>query len=108
MTRREFTALTENAKNRIIERLVTKYDVQSAADRARDHILGAVQTLHTENQAIIRQANAQRDQFWRRITALESQIAALQLEIRAMHQTMQQNQHRESQEQPFTHNLALS
>lgn len=88
ITKRDFTVLTENAKNRIIERLVTKYDVQAAADSARDRILSAIQTLHTENQATIRQANAQRDQLWRRISALENQIANLQTEIRTLNQTI--------------------
>jgi phage shock protein A len=92
ITKRDFTVLTENAKNRIIERLVTKYDVQAAADSARDRILSAIQTLHTENQAMIRQANAQRDQLWRRITALENQIGNLQAEIRILNQAKEQSE----------------
>lgn len=92
MTKRDFTVLTENAKNRIIERLVTKYDVQAATDSARDRILSAIQTLHTENQATIRQANAQRDQLWRRISALENQTASLQADIRNLTQTIERDE----------------
>lgn len=88
MTRQELVAVTESAKNKIIERLVTKFDVQTAVDRSRDQILHNLQALHAENQAMMRQSNAQRDQLWRRLSALESQIAALQLEVRAMHRTI--------------------
>jgi DNA anti-recombination protein RmuC len=89
MTRQDLLNVTEMAKNKIIERLVTKYDVQAAADSARDRILANLQTLHMENQALMRQSNASRDQSWRRISALEAQIATLQQEIRQMHQTLQ-------------------
>lgn len=82
LTKQDFVTVTEGAKNKIIERLVTKYDVQAAADSARDRILASMQSLHAENQAIMRQANAQRDQSWRRLAALESQIVSLQQQMR--------------------------
>lgn len=88
ISRQDFVNVTEGAKNKIIERLVTKYDVQAAADSARDKILSAVQTLHVDNQTALRQSNAQRDQTWRKITALESQVVALRHEIQAMHITL--------------------
>src|SRR5687767_10354649 len=88
MSRQDFVTVTDAAKNKIIERLVTKYDVQAAADSARDRILSSLQALHLENQALMRQSNAQRDQSWRKIAALEAQVVALHQEIRSMHQTM--------------------
>ncbi len=86
MTRQDLLSVTEGAKNKIIERLVTKYDVQAACDNARDRILASLQNLRTENQSLIRQANAQRDQAWRKTTALEGQIISLQQEIRVLQQ----------------------
>lgn len=86
MTRQDLLAVTEGAKNKIIERLVTKYDVQSACDGARDKILAAMQSLHLENQALLRQSNAVRDQSWRKTTALENQVMGLQQEIRVLNQ----------------------
>jgi hypothetical protein len=86
MTRQDLVTATEQAKNTIIERLVTKYDVQSAADSARDKILGTLQALHLENQTLMRQSNAQRDQVWRKTAALETQIASLQQDIRVLYQ----------------------
>lgn len=88
MTKQDLMAVTESAKNRIIERLVTKYDVQLVCDGARDRILAVMQGMHLENQAIMRQANANQDQNWRRTAALENQVNALQQEIRALHQAI--------------------
>lgn len=85
MTRQDLLAVTEVAKNKIIERLVTKYDVQAACDSVGNKILGAVQSMQLENQAMIRQINAQRDLSWRKVAALEGQMADLQKEIKAMH-----------------------
>ena len=88
MTRQDLLAVTEGAKNKIIERLVTKYDVQAACDSARDRILNTLNSFYLENQAIIRQSNAQRDQAWRRMASLEAQIVALQQEIRSLNQSV--------------------
>jgi hypothetical protein len=88
MTRQDLMAVTEGAKNKIIERLVTKYDVQAACDSARDRILNSLNSFYLENQALIRQSNAQRDQAWRRMINLEAQIAALQQDIRTLNQSI--------------------
>ena len=86
MTRQDLVTATEQAKNKIIERMVTKYDVQAAADSARDRVLGTLQALHLENQTLLKQSNAQRDQAWRKTAALEGQIVNLQQEIRVLYQ----------------------
>lgn len=84
MTKEDLFTVTEVAKNKIIERLVTKYDVQVVAADARDKILGSISQMQLENQAMIRQINAQRDQSWKKMADLESQVAFLQREIQAM------------------------
>lgn len=86
MTRQDLVMATEQAKNKIIERMVTKYDVQSACDNARDKVISTMQAMHLENQAILKQSNAQRDQAWRKTAALEGQIANMQQEIRVLYQ----------------------
>lgn len=88
MTRQEMMAVTADARNKIIERLVTKYDVQASADNARDRIISTMNSLHLENQAQIRQSNAQKDQIWRKMIALEAQIASMQQDIRNMTQAI--------------------
>lgn len=86
MTRQDLFSATELAKNKIIERLVTKYDVQAASDSTRDRILSAITDLHQENVSFSKQASAQSDQIWRKLVALEGQVTALQNEIKAIHQ----------------------
>jgi hypothetical protein len=86
MTRQDLMAVTEIAKNKIIERLVTKYDVQAACDSARDRILSNLNAMHLETQAMMRQTNAQRDQIWRKTAALEAQVIGLQQEVRTLSQ----------------------
>lgn len=88
MTRQDLLSVTELAKNKIIERLVTKYDVQAACDSVRDNVQSSIQSMHMENQAMIRQLNAQKDQSWRKITSLEAQVSSLQEEIRSMRQML--------------------
>lgn len=86
MTKQDLLVVTEVAKNKIIERLVTKYDVQVACDNARDKILSNLQAMQLENQGLIRQINAQKDQSWRKITGIENQLVSLQQEVRALRQ----------------------
>lgn len=87
-TRQDLLSITEGAKNKIIERLVTRYDVQAACDSARDRIIGVLNEFHQENVLLMRQSNSQRDQMWRKTLALEAQVASLRQEIRNMHQLM--------------------
>lgn len=85
-TKQDIQNVTEMAKNKIIERLVTKYEVQSACDSSRDKVIGTLNDLHQENVLLVRQSIAQRDQMWRKTLALEGQIVSLQQEVRSLHQ----------------------
>lgn len=80
-TRQDILAATEVAKNKIIEKLVTKYDVQVACDTIRDEILDSIQAMRLEDQASLRQANAMRDQIWRKLQDLEKELEKLRAEI---------------------------
>lgn len=80
-TRQDILAATEVAKNKIIDKLVTKYDVQMACDIIKDEILESMQAARLEDQASARQANAIRDQIWRKLLALEKELEKLRREI---------------------------
>lgn len=82
-SRQDLLAATEVAKNKIIERLVTKYDVQVACDAIKDEILESIQAMRMEDQSSLRQANAMRDQIWRKLLALEKQLEELRSEIKS-------------------------
>lgn len=88
LTQQDLLAMTTDSRNKVIERLVTKYDVQSVTDGARDRIINSLNAMHMENQAVMRQANAQRDQLWRKTAALETQVLNLQQEVRLLTQAL--------------------
>jgi predicted nuclease with TOPRIM domain len=89
MTRQDIVSATESAKNKIIERLVTRYDVQYAADQARDRMISNMNALHVELMGTLRNTSAQYDQSHRRIQELENRIASMQQDIRALTQSVQ-------------------
>lgn len=63
---------------------LTKYEVQAVTDGARDKILTSLQAMQQENQAMFRQVNAERDQLWRKVIALQTEIAGLRREVRTL------------------------
>lgn len=88
LTRQDLMAITDGAKNKIMEKLITRYDVQGATDNVRDRILNTINAYHVETQTLIRQSSNQNDQMWRRIAAVESQIGAARQEIRVLSQSI--------------------
>lgn len=88
LTRQDIMAITDGAKNKIMERMITRYDVQGAVDNSRDRILNTVNAFHVETQTLLRQANSQNDQMWRRIATLESQVSAARQDIRMLTQAI--------------------
>ncbi|MGI9028297.1 MAG: hypothetical protein ACR2FM_05675 [Candidatus Saccharimonadales bacterium] len=88
LTRQDLMAITDGAKNKILDRLITRNDVQGATDTARDRILNTINAFHVETQTLIRQANNQNDQMWRRVAAVESQIGAVRQEVRVLTQSI--------------------
>lgn len=88
LTRQDLMAITDGAKNKIISNLLTRRDVQVVTDNVRDRLLNTINAFHIENQTLMRQANSQNDQMWRRVAALESQVASVRQEIRNLTQAM--------------------
>lgn len=84
LTRQDMLAITDGAKNNIINRMLNKNDIQNAVDNARDRLLNTVNTFHIENQTLLRQTNTQSTQMWRRLATLESQINTARQEIRML------------------------
>lgn len=88
-TRQDILAATEVAKNKIIASMVTKYDVKVACDSIRDEILESIQAMRLEDQASLRQANAIRDQIWRKLLKIEEDMDSLRKELSAVqHQSI--------------------
>jgi hypothetical protein len=88
LTRQDILAITDGAKNKILNQMLNRRDVQLAADNARDRILNTVNAFHVETQTLLRQTNNQNDQMWRRVATLESQIMAARQDIRMLTQAV--------------------
>ncbi len=88
LTRQDLGAISDGVRNRILDRLISRRDVQMAADSARDRILNTINAFHVESQTLIRQSNGNSDQMWRKISALEGQIIAARQDIRTLNQTV--------------------
>jgi hypothetical protein len=88
LTRQDILAITDGAKNKIIERMVTRNEVQGVVENARDRLMNTINAFHVETQSTIRQTNNQTNQTWRRVATLESQVAAARQEIRMLIQAV--------------------
>jgi hypothetical protein len=82
VTKREAQAMIDQARNRIIERMLDRYDVQGAVDNARDRIIAAFYDLEQQRTRI----NAvQHEQTSRRLTTMDNRMRALEAEIIGAH-----------------------
>lgn len=88
MTRQDLQSAIEYAKNRIVERLVSKSEVQAACDHARDRIIGSVYDMYQQQIQSTRQSNLLINQHTRRSSVLETRISSLEQEIRSLKQLL--------------------
>lgn len=88
LTRQDILAITETAKNNIVNRLVSKYDIQGATDNARDRILNTMNTMHIEDMAILRQMNIQSQQVLRKMPTIENQLSSIRNDLRLLTQAV--------------------
>jgi YesN/AraC family two-component response regulator len=89
VTKQELQSTIENAKSRILERQVSKQDIQSAVDVVRQQMSQKLMDLHVENQQIMRQSAMQVDQLIRLIQDLRNRISSLEQTTRQHQQMMQ-------------------
>lgn len=94
VTKREAQAMIDQARNRIIERMLDRYDVQGAVDNARDRIIAAFYDLEQQRTRI----NAvQHEQTSRRLTTMDNRMRALEAEITVLTQMLSQSLNRQTQ-----------
>lgn len=81
--RQDVQNIVEVARNRIMERAVTKQDLSVLSDAIRN-----LTNLHMQSQQLLKQSEYQRLQLTRRAVALEARIASFENEIRSMQSAM--------------------
>jgi hypothetical protein len=84
VTRQELQGTVDHARDRILEKMITKNDFQNLADNFRKRMQQDLREMHIENQQLIRQVTLQSEQFWRKTVALETRMMALEQEIKQL------------------------
>jgi hypothetical protein len=80
--------LVENAKNTILQRILTRQEIQTISDTNRDRVTSYVYDLHQQQLQIMNRSNQQRSQLIRYASALESRIVSLEQDISMLHQLL--------------------
>lgn len=88
MSRQDLQGVVDYAKNRIIERLVTRNDVQMACDRAAGQVIDNLQDVRKANLPFIKQNIAITEQVYRRTQALDARIAGMEQDLKVLTQLM--------------------
>ena len=78
-SRQDVQNIVEVARNRIMERAVTKQDLAALTEAVK-----AVSNMHQQSQLFIKQAEYQRSQQSRRTVALETRLVAMENELRSI------------------------
>ena len=79
VSRQDVQNIVDTARNRIMERLVTKQDLNLITDTIKN-----LTNLHLQSQQMLKQSEYQRSQLTRRIVSLETRIVAFENDIRAL------------------------
>lgn len=75
-TRQDVQTIVETAKNRVLERVAQKQDIQILTD-----CIKTLLNVQQQNQQLLRQAEAQRVQLINRAAALEARLVQLEREM---------------------------
>ena len=77
--------MIDQARSRLMERMVTKYEVRGAVDNARDKLIGYFYDLEQQRTRI----NAvQHEQQWRKLLLLENRMRTLEGELVMLNQQL--------------------
>lgn len=83
VNRQDVQNIVEIARNRIMERMVTKQDISAITDAIRN-----ISNLHLQSQQLLKQSEYQQSQLSRRVVALEARLINLEAELRNTQQAM--------------------
>lgn len=85
VTKHEVQSMIDQARHRLIERMVTKYEVRGAVDNARDKLFAYIYDLEQQRTRL----NAvQHEQQWRKLVLLENRMRSLESELVTLNQQL--------------------
>lgn len=78
-SRQDVQNIVEVARNRVMDRMVTRQDINVLTDTIKN-----LTVLHQQSQQIVRQSEYQQSQLSRRIVSLETRIVNFENDIRTL------------------------
>jgi len=79
--------MIDQARNRIMERMVSKYEVRGAVDNARDRLFSYIYEVEQQQ---MRAAIVRHEQLWRKVVTMENRMRSLEAEVSALNQNLSQ------------------
>ena len=76
-TRQDIQTSVDSAKSVLLAQLAPKNYIQGVADNLRMSIVQNLQSLHAENQIVLRNSQTNRDMLLQRVVSLELQMRSL-------------------------------
>lgn len=94
ITRQEAQTMIDQARNRIMEQMVNKYEIRGAVDNARDKLYAYITDIEQQR---MRNSAVQIEQTNRRLIALENRLRSMEGELSTLIQMLGQSLNRQTQ-----------
>lgn len=108
ITKQDAQNLIENAKNRILEKVATRQEMQLLTEASRDKVMNYVRDLlQVYQQNMLRRNEYQQSQMLRRMIAMETRMTNLESELKATRQMLGQILEKVSSTQVATQRMTL-
>jgi len=90
VTKQEVQSLIDNSRKQILEKLVTKPEIQAMSEASRDKVMNYARDLLTVyQQNLLRRLEFYHIQSTRRVANLESRMMTLEQELKMMRQALE-------------------
>ncbi len=84
LTRQDLQGALDYAKNRLVERLVTKQELQTAVGSVKSYLSTTVAEVHQRETQWSKQALLQSGQALRQLNSIEARLALLETQLRLL------------------------
>ncbi len=90
VTKQDVQSMVDMARNKIMSSQLTKYDLQLICTQVHDRILNQQQNLQQINTQMFRQGMSMIDQTAHRLGGIETRIGAMEQELKNIHTLLEQ------------------
>ncbi len=84
LTRQDLQGALDYAKNRLVERLATKQELQAAVGSVKSYLSSTVAEVHQRETQWSRQALLQSGQALKQLSSIEARLTALETNLRVL------------------------